>query len=97
MGDSSGPHILEELETKVEKMMAMMGLLLEAKSSGGGQQKEEEESGGTGKGAGHNYSGGAGRASPTTETGHGVTARSCSRCGGTRPQQKSSVRANKTS
>ena len=52
----------------------MMSQLLEAKSTGGGQQREEEESDGTGRGAAHNYNGGAGRASPTADTGYGVTA-----------------------
>ena len=75
MSDSSGPHRLEELESKVEKMMDTMSRLLEAKSAGGGQQREKKESGGTGGGAAHNYnSGGAGRASPTADTGYGVTA-----------------------
>ena len=69
MSDSSGPHRLEELESKVDNMMDIMSQLLEAKSAGGGQQREEEESGGTA----HNYSGGAGRASPTADTGYGVT------------------------
>ena len=50
MSDSSGPHRLEELKSKVEKMMDMMSQLLEAKSAGGGQRREEEESGGTGRG-----------------------------------------------
>ena len=68
MSDSSGPHRLEDLESIIEKMMDMMSQLLEAKSIGGGQQKEEEESGGTGSGAAHNYSGGAGRVSPTADT-----------------------------
>ena len=53
MSDSSGPHRLEELEPKVEKMMNMTSQLLKAKSTGRGQQKEEEESGGTGRGAAH--------------------------------------------
>ena len=74
MSDSSGPHRLEELESKVEKTMNMMTQLLEAKSTGGGQQGEEEESSGTSRGAAHNYSGGPGRASPTADTGYGVTA-----------------------
>ena len=74
MSDSSGPHRLEELESKVEKTMDMMSQLLEAESTGGGQQREEEESGGTGRGAAHNSSRGAGRASPTADTGYGVTA-----------------------
>ena len=73
--DSSGLHRLEELESKVEKiMMNVTSQLLEAKTAGGGQQKKEEESGGTGRGAAHTYSGGAGRASPTAYTGYGVTA-----------------------
>ena len=74
MSDTSGPHRLEELESKVEKMMDMMSQLLEAKPAGGGQQREEEESGGTGRGVAQNYSGGAGRASPTADTDYGVTA-----------------------
>ena len=74
MSDSSGPLRLEELESKVEKIMDMMTQVLEAKSAGGSQQRKEEESGGTGRGAAHNYSGGAGRASPTADTGYGVTA-----------------------
>ena len=74
MSDSSGSHRFEELESKVEKMMGMMSQLLEAKSAGGDQQREEEETGGTGRGAAHNYSGGTGRASPTADTGYGVTA-----------------------
>ena len=60
MSDSSGPHSLEELESKVEKIMDMMSQLLEAKSAGGVQKREEEESGGTGRGTAYNYSGGAG-------------------------------------
>ena len=74
MSDSSGLHRLEELESKIEKMMNMTSQLLKAKSTGRGQQKEENESGGTGRGAAHSYSGGAGRASPTADTGYGVTA-----------------------
>ena len=61
MNDISGPHRLEELESKVEKMMDMMSQLLETKSAGG-----------TGRGAAHNYSGGAGRASPTADPDYGV-------------------------
>ena len=41
MSDCSGPHRLDELESKVEKMMDMMSQLLEAKSEGGGQQREK--------------------------------------------------------
>ena len=73
MNDSSGPHRLEELESKVEKTMDTKSQLLEDKSAGGGQQRDEEESGGTGRGAAHNYNRGAGRASPTADPDHGVT------------------------
>ena len=73
--DSSGPHRLEELESKVETIMDVIGQLLEAKSARRrSPTREEEESGGTGREAAHNYSGGAGRASPTADTGYGVTA-----------------------
>ena len=74
MSDSSEPHRLEELASKVENMVDMNSQLLEAKSVGGGQQREEEKSGGTGRGAVHNYNGGAGRASPTADIGYGATA-----------------------
>ena len=69
MNDFSGSHRPEGLKSRVQKMMDMMSQLLEAKSAGGGRQREEEESGGTGRGGAHNYSGGAGRASPTADTG----------------------------
>ena len=74
MGDSSRPHRLEELESKVETMMDIMSQLVEAKSADGGQQREEEESDGTGREAAHNYSGGGGRVSPTADIGYGATA-----------------------
>ena len=74
MSDSSGPHRLEELDLKVERIMDVVSQLLEAKSAGGGQQREEEELGGTGRGSAPNYSDGAGRASPTADSGYGVTA-----------------------
>ena len=51
MNDSSGPHRLEEVESRIEKMMGMMSQLLEVKSAGGGKQKEKEDSGSTGRGA----------------------------------------------
>ena len=74
MSDSSGPHRSEGLESRVEKIMDMMSQLLEAKSALGGGRREEEESGGTGRGATHNYSGGAGRRSTTADRGYGVPA-----------------------
>ena len=54
--------------------MDMMSQLIDAKVASGGQQWEKEESRGTGRGAAHNYSVGTGRASPTTDTGYGITA-----------------------
>ena len=51
MKDSSGPHRLEKLESKAEKMVDMTSQPIEATSAGGGQQREEEESGGTDRGA----------------------------------------------
>ena len=54
--------------------MDMISLLPEAQSAGGDQQREDKESGGIDRGAAHNYSGDAGRASPTADTGCGVTA-----------------------
>ena len=74
MSDFSRPRRLEELESKIDKMMGMMSQLLEVKPAGRGQQREEEESGGTGRGTAHNYSGSAGRKSPTADAGYGVTA-----------------------
>ena len=98
MSDSSGPHRFEELESKVEKIMNIMSQLLEAKSTGGGQKKEEEELGDTSRGAAHNCSGGAGRASPTADTGYGVTAVGAAAAAEVpRPQQKNCVRTNKAS
>ena len=73
MNDSSGPHRLEELKSKVEKTMDTMSQLLEDESAGGGKQRDQKESGGTGRGAAHNYNRGAGRASPTADPDHGVT------------------------
>ena len=52
--------------------MSMMRQLTQTRIAGVGQQKEE--SGGTGRGAAHNYSGGAGRVPPTADTGYGATA-----------------------
>ena len=52
--------------------MSMMRQLTQTRTAGFGQR--EEESGGTGRGAAHNYSGGAGRVPPTADTGYGATA-----------------------
>ena len=74
MRNSSGSHRYEELESKVEKMMDMMSQPLEAKSAGGDEQREEEQSDGSGRRVAHNYSDGAGRVSPSADTGYNVTA-----------------------
>ena len=52
--------------------MSMMRQLTQTRTASFGQQ--EEESGGTGRGAAHNHSGGAGRVPPTADRGHGTTA-----------------------
>ena len=97
MSDSSGTHRLEELDLKVEKIMDMMSQLPEAESAGGGQQREEEESGGTARGAALKYSGGAGRASPTADTGYDISAVGAAAAAEVPVQQKTTVRTNKTS
>ena len=61
-----------EIQGQMSKLMSMMRQLTQTKTASFGQR--EEESGGTGRGAAHNYSGGAGRAPPTPDTGYGATA-----------------------
>ena len=56
----------------MSELMSMMRQLTQTRTAGAGQH--EEESGGTGRGAAHNPSSGAGRVPPTAETGYGVTA-----------------------
>ena len=51
--------------------MSMMRQLTQTRTAGVGQR--EEESGGTVRGAAHNYSAGAGRVPPTANTGYGAT------------------------
>ena len=52
--------------------MSMMRHLTQTRTASFGQQ--EEESGGTGRGAAHNHSGGAGRVPPTADREYGATA-----------------------
>ena len=62
-----------ELQGQMSKLMSMMRqLTTQTRTAGFGQR--EEESGGTGRGAAHNYSDGAGRVLPTVDTGNGATA-----------------------
>ena len=56
----------------MSELVNMMRQLAQTRNAGFGQR--EEESGGTRRGAAHNYSGGAGRVSPTADTGYGATA-----------------------
>ena len=51
MNDSSEPHRLEELESKVEEMVDMISQLLEAKSAGGGRQREKRNQAAPAEGA----------------------------------------------
>ena len=53
-------------------LISMMRQLTQTRTAGVGQR--EEESGGTGRGAAHNYSGGAGRVPATADTSYGATA-----------------------
>ena len=77
--DSSNSRRLQTLESNVteiqgqmSELMGMMRQLTQTRTAGAGQH--EEESGGTGRGAAHNPSSGAGRVPPTAVTGYGVTA-----------------------
>ena len=70
MSESNDPRKFQALESNVtekqgqiSELMKMMRQLTQTRTAGFGQR--EEESGGTGRGAAHNYSGGAGRVPPT--------------------------------
>ena len=69
-----------QIQGQMSELMSMMRQLTQTKTAGAGQH--EEESGGTGRGAAHNPSSGAGRVPPTAETSHGVTAVGAGRRGG---------------
>ena len=57
----------------MSELVSMMRQLTQTRTAGSGRR--EEESGGTGRGAAHNDSGGAaGRVPPTADTGYGATA-----------------------
>ena len=75
--DSSNSRRLQTLESSVteiqgqmSELMGMMRQLTQTRTAGAGQH--EEESGGTGRGAAHNPSSGAGRVPPTAVTAVGV-------------------------
>ena len=69
-----------EIQGQMSEMMSMMRQLTQTRTAGAGQH--EEESGGTGKGAAHNPTSGAGRVPPTPEISYGVTAVGAGRRGG---------------
>ena len=79
MSESNDPQRFEALESnatekqgQMSELMKMMRQLTQTRTAGFGQR--EEESGGTGRGAAHNYSGGAGKVPPTADTGYSATA-----------------------
>ena len=61
-----------EIQGQMSELMGMMRQLTQTRTAGAGLH--EEESGGTGRGAAHNPSSGAGRMPPAAVTGYGVTA-----------------------
>ena len=61
-----------EIQGQMSELMGMMRQLTQTRTAGAGPH--EEESGGTGRGAAHNPSSGAGRVPPAAVTGYGVTA-----------------------
>ena len=69
-----------EIQGQMSELMSMMRQLTQTRTAGAGQHKEK--SGGTGRGAAHNPSSGAGRVPPTAVTGYGVTAVGAGRTGG---------------
>ena len=79
MSESNDPQRFEALESNVtevqeqmSELMSMMRQLTQTRTAGVGQR--EEKSGGTGRGAAHNYSGGTGSVPPTADISHGATA-----------------------
>ena len=70
-----------EIQGQMSELMSMMRQLTQTRTAGGAGQ-HEEESGGTGRGAAHNPSSGAGRVPPTAVTGYDVTAVGAGRTGG---------------
>ena len=79
MSESNEPQRFEALESNVteiqrqiSELMSRVRQLTQTRTAGVGQR--EEELGGTGRGAAHNYSGGAGRVPPTADTSYGASA-----------------------
>ena len=56
----------------MSELMNMMRQLTQTRTAGVGQREEESDD--NGRGATHNYSGGAGRVPPTADTSYGATA-----------------------
>ena len=69
-----------EIQRQMSELMSMMRQLTQTRTAVAGQH--EEESGGSGRGAAHNPSSGAGRVPPIAVTGYGVTAVGAGRTGG---------------
>ena len=69
-----------EIQGQMSELMSMMRQVTQTRTAGAGQ--DEEESGGTGRGAAHNPSSGAGRVPPTAVTSYGVTGVGAGRRGG---------------
>ena len=73
--DSRRLQTLESSVTEIQGQMSeLMGMMSQPQTRTAGAGQQEEESGGTGRGAAHNPSSGAGRVPPTAVTGYGVTA-----------------------
>ena len=90
MSESNGSHRFEALESnaieiqgQMRELMSMMRQLTQTRTARFGQQ--EEESGGTGRGAAHNHSGGAGRMPPTADRGHSAAALGATAVAGSPP------------
>ena len=79
-----------EIQGQMSELMGMMRQLTQTRTAGAGQQ--EEESGGTGRGAAHNPSSGAGRVPPSAVTGYGVTAVGVGRTRGATAREATAAR-----
>ena len=92
--DSRRLHTLEssvsEIQGQMNELMGMMRQLTQTRTAGAGQH--EEESGGTGRGAAHNPSSGAGRVPPSAVTGYGVTAVGVGRTRGATAREATAAR-----
>ena len=81
---------ITEMQGQMSELVGMMRQLTQTRTAGAGQH--EEESGGTGRGAAHNPSSGAGRVPPPTVTYYGVTAVGAGRTRGTAAVEATAAR-----